>query len=121
MTIAFKVVKFRVEKTSCSDIFETKEPVEFRHKIRLDEKDNRVVDVALRSFKFEVLYNGAVEDFEIGGQQISLRFDGNGHDSGQVMLRANLRPRKQVASTDPAWQFQGEVEALVIAELEPLK
>ncbi|UFR07009.1 hypothetical protein KBP30_40285 [Streptomyces sp. Go40/10] len=121
MTIAFKVIKFNVERTSCSDTFESKEPVEFRHKIRLDEKDNRVVDVALRSFKFEVLYNGAVEDFEIGGQQVNLRFEGNGHDSGQVVLKANLRPRKQVASADPAWQFQGQVEALVIAELEPLK
>ncbi|WP_159033074.1 hypothetical protein [Streptomyces fodineus] len=121
MAVAFKVIKFNVPQTSCSEAFETKEPVEFRHKIRLDEKDNRVVDVALRSFKFEVLYNGAVEDFEIGGQEVNLRFEGNGHDSGQVVLKANLRPRKGLATADPAWQFKGQVEALVIAELEPLK
>ncbi|MFH0517249.1 hypothetical protein ACHBTE_08735 [Streptomyces sp. M41] len=103
------------------EAFETKEPVEFRHKIRVDERDNRIVDVALRSFKFEVLYNGAVEDFEIGGQEINLRFEGNGHDSGQVVLKANLRPHKKVAAADASWQFKGQVEALVIAELEPLK
>ncbi|MEU6589727.1 hypothetical protein ABZ923_10965 [Streptomyces sp. NPDC046881] len=121
MAIAFRVIKINIPQTSCSDSFEAKEPVSFGHKIRRDEEDNRVVDVALRSFKFEVLYNGAVEDFEIGGQEINLHFERNGHDSGQVVLKANLRPRKQAAAGDPAWQFKGQVEALVMAELEPLK
>ncbi|MEV0118780.1 hypothetical protein AB0H77_36950 [Streptomyces sp. NPDC050844] len=88
----------------------------FPGKIREDADGNPVIDVAVRSHSFAAYINGQPEDWELGGQTVHLEVTHTGHTSGQVTLRMNMRPRLSELP-NPAYQFKGTVEALVIADL----
>lgn len=116
MALAFQLVEFTTGIVPCSDTAQAKANFKFGGKIREDEDGNRVIDVALKSFTLEAYVNGVPEDWEFGSETVRLEVTQAGHQSGLVTVSMNLRPRLQVLP-NPAFQFRGIAEALVIADL----
>ncbi|MEU9498345.1 hypothetical protein [Streptomyces sp. NPDC048196] len=116
MTLVFREIRFDVDISPSRNRVELRRDVNLPGRLRTDDNGNRVIDVALKSFKLEAYINGNVEDYEFGGEEVDLQVQPTGHQSGEVVLTVNLRPREQIIQ-DPAWQFKGKVKALVIADL----
>ncbi|MFC5143500.1 hypothetical protein [Streptomyces aureoversilis] len=115
--LAFRKYTLPIQSTQVAGVATAKQSVEFPGKIRKDAYDNKVVDVLLKGFNFEVRYDGRLEDFEIGAQKVSASWRSSGHTSGEVVVEAQLAPRPDVARNQ-GWTFQGSVEVLVVADLE---
>ncbi|MFC5143501.1 hypothetical protein [Streptomyces aureoversilis] len=120
MALAFQKFTLPIRSTHTLDLASEPQPVRFSGKIRKDDDDNKVVDVAIKGFNFEVRSNGRLEDFEIGVQKVSASWRSSGHTSGEVVVEAQLAPRPDVARNQ-SWTYQGSVEVLVIADLEDSK
>ncbi|MFE5867967.1 hypothetical protein ACFQ6V_04830 [Streptomyces roseifaciens] len=116
MALAFKSHEFLLHITPCSDVATDSFDVEFPGAIREDD-DGYVVRAALQSFKFDNFVNGAVDDWEIGGESVALEVAPKGRRRVTVTVRANIRPHEAVAKTNPAFQFRATVNVLVIADL----
>ncbi|GAA3080116.1 hypothetical protein ACFQ0X_14755 [Streptomyces rectiviolaceus] len=116
MALAFEVVQFDTGISPAAVDVEQTRDVTFPGKIREDADGNPVIDVAIRSYSFAAYVNGQPEDWELGGQTLRLEVSRSGHTSGQITLRMNMRPRLSEVR-NPAYQFKGTVEALVMADL----
>ncbi|MBB5122573.1 hypothetical protein AF335_27125 [Streptomyces eurocidicus] len=79
-------------------------------KVRLDDDNQPIINVALKSFVLE--YERPLE-YGIGHQHIKLDLPTGGKKSGMVSAKLQLRP----ATPDRNWLFKGSVTALVIADL----
>ncbi|GAA2716024.1 MULTISPECIES: hypothetical protein [Streptomyces] len=115
---AFRTYTLPIQSTHVASVATATRAVEFPGRIRKDEDDNKIIDVLLKGFEFEVRRDGRPEDFEIGAQRVSVSWRNSGHRSGEVVVEAQLTPRPDEARNQ-GWTFQGSVEVLVIAELEP--
>ncbi|GAA2716021.1 MULTISPECIES: hypothetical protein [Streptomyces] len=121
MALEFRKFTLPVRSTYAATMATTEPtPVSFSRRIRKDGNDNKVVDVAIKGFAFEVRDNGRLEDFEIGVQKVSASWRSSGHTSGEVVVEAQLAPRPDEARNQK-WTYQGTVEVLVIADLEDPK
>ncbi|MYT33104.1 MULTISPECIES: hypothetical protein [unclassified Streptomyces] len=116
--LAFLPQKITIAPTGLDQSAVSAAGVDFPGKIRLNDRNRPIVDVALRSFHLEVTQNGRSEDFEIGLEDIILSIDPNAyqHDA-EITVRAQLSPRVD-ARHNASFAYRGWVEVLVIAELE---
>ncbi|MDT0451071.1 hypothetical protein [Streptomyces hesseae] len=117
MALAFKTREFQLRITPSAD--EAKDSFDFEFPSDLREDNNGfVVDAAIQSYRFENFINGSTEDWEIGGESVTLEVKNKARRKATVVVRANIRPQEAVARTNPAFQYRATVTVLVIADLK---
>ncbi|MEU8915632.1 MULTISPECIES: hypothetical protein [Streptomyces] len=117
MSLAFQIVKFRIDTTSSTQSYKDSMSFKFDRPIRWEEGTTRpTVDTAIRGFELQFVINGNPYEYVLGAEHVQLDVEtSQGHSSGEVNLDVNLRPMAPQAA--PAISFKGYVEALVIADL----
>ncbi|MEU3353882.1 hypothetical protein [Streptomyces sp. NPDC037389] len=117
MALSFKTREFQLRITPSAE--EAKDTYDFEFPSDLREDSNGyVVDAAIQSYKFENFINGSTEDWEIGGESVTLEVKNKARRKATVVVRANMRPQEAVARTNPAFQYRATVTVLVIADLK---
>ncbi|MFI9201382.1 hypothetical protein [Streptomyces sp. NPDC053048] len=118
MAIAFKRVKFEVDRAPMAAPYSQKQGFTIPGKIRNDEKGRPVINVMLQSYSLEVLENGNPSHCSMSLDQVGLEIvsSEDTDEDGQVKLTLWRRNHPNHA-TNPGWGFKGTVTALVIADL----
>ncbi|GAA2671620.1 hypothetical protein [Streptomyces lunalinharesii] len=117
MALAFREIEVPIGPRDCSAAWEHDEKFDFPRKIKVDDNDNLVVDVAIKAYDLEALANGNPTEFMVWHDKVSVELTTSGHRSGSVRLSAWLRPHPNYAASS-GYGFRGTVKALVIADLE---
>ncbi|MEU7135766.1 hypothetical protein [Streptomyces sp. NPDC046261] len=110
MALYLEEVNIYVENGSCIDGEIGSGNFNLPGRVRLDDDNQPIINVALKSFVLE--YERPVE-YSIGHEHILLSLPTGGKKSGMVSAKLQLRP----ASPGRDWVFKGNVTALVIADL----
>lgn len=118
MPIAFKQVKFKVDRAPMAGPYTDQRGFTIPGKIRRDEKMRPVYNVVLQSYSLEVLLAGTPSHCSMSLDEIELGIgpSEDTDDDGQVRLTLWRRNHPN-DSKDVNWGFKGTVTALVIADL----